>query len=244
METLAKGNAALVLDVLSGRLAFERTAVTLYDNVMRKIERGGEPRYRVLLDQLRRIRDQEKEHEEWLEEQIRSLGGTAHETTALSQLELEEATGIKSVIVDGHQNVLHLLHALLSAELADNAGWDILVKLADDTGDRAAKLQFMRRLGEEAQHLAFIREAVVRAAELEILGRSEKLPAGMRDVGRGSLAKPLLGAGALAAVCLGAGALLASAVLANRTRLARTSRRVARKSRRLARQSRRLFAFA
>lgn len=226
MEKLARHNAALVLDVLSGRLAFERTGVTLYDAVIQKIERAGEPRYHVLIDQLRHNRNEEKEHEEWLEAQIRALGGSAHETTTMSQLELEESTGIKSVIVDGHQKVLHLLHALLAAELADNAGWDLLVKLADDTGDTAAKAQFAKRLAEEVKHLAFIREAVVRAAELEILGFSEKMPSGMGDVMMGTMKKPLLAGGALAAVFLGAGALIGAAVLANKPRLARRSRRV------------------
>lgn len=209
MEQLVKNNAALVLDLLLGRLAFERTGVKLYDSVIHKIERGAEPRYHRLLDQLHHIRDEEKEHEEWLEAQIRALGGTAHETSDMSMLEVEESAGIKNVIVDGHQKVLHLLHALLAAELADNAGWDLLVKLADDAGDRAAKLELGKRLAQEVQHLAFIREAVVRAAEIEILGFHTELPSGMAGVMAGTLKKPLALGALFGVACLGAGASIA-----------------------------------
>jgi bacterioferritin (cytochrome b1) len=202
MEKLAAKNTSRVLDLLSGRLAFERTGVKLYDTVIDKIERNPDARYHRLLDYLRHIRQEEKQHEEWLEAQIRSIGGTAHETTAMSQLESEESQGVINVIVDGHEEVTHLLHALLAAELSDNAGWDLLVKLADDAGDRASKLEFQRRLMDEVKHLAFIREAVIRATELEVLGRELPLPSSpaavfaRKPVALGLIAVGLLGAGA------------------------------------------------
>jgi bacterioferritin (cytochrome b1) len=207
MEKLAARNPNLILDLLSGRLAFERTSVKLYDNVIQKIERSADPRYQPLLGELRKIRNEEWAHEEWLEAQIRSLGGTAHETTEMSQLETEEAMGVRNVIVDGHQKVLHLVHALLAAELSDNAGWDLLVKLANDSGDREAKFAFMKRQLEEVKHLAFLREVVARATENEILGFEEKMPSSfgevaMNKIGRRSLAALLLGAGTAMAVAL------------------------------------------
>lgn len=226
MEKLAQNNAAQVLDLMSGRLAFERTGVQLYATVIDKIERAGEPRYHALLDQLRHIRSEEQEHADWLETQIRALGGYPNEKTDMAQLETEEGSGIKSVIVDGHQKVIHLLHALLAAELADNAGWDLLVKLADATGDRAAKLQLGRRLAQEVEHLAFIREAVVRAAEVEILGWQEEMPTSMTSVATGTMKKPILMGGAVAALLLGTGALVGAAVLANKPRWFLKSRRV------------------
>jgi bacterioferritin (cytochrome b1) len=213
MEKLAKDNAVFVLNVLGGRLAFERTGVKLYDAVIAQIDRSGEPRYHAIVDQLREIRNEEKEHEEWLEEQIRALGGDAHEVTEMAQLEMSESSGIAGVIEGGDRKILHLIHALLAAELADNAGWDVLVKLADETGDRMAKLQFAKRLAEEAKHLLFIREVVLRAAEIEILGRETELPRDMRGVGVSMLRRS---AGLAAAVVIGAGALATSAVLLRR----------------------------
>src|SRR5690606_14691903 len=105
----------------------------------------------------------EKEHEEWLEAQIRGLGGDPHGKTTMARLEEEESQGILSVILDGHTQVPHLIHALLTAELADNAGWDLLVKLADETGDREAKKEFAKRMAAEVKHLAYLREAMKRA---------------------------------------------------------------------------------
>jgi bacterioferritin (cytochrome b1) len=231
MKQLAKRNAAFILDVLSGRLVFERTGVRLYDTVIRKIELQSAPRYHAVLGQLHEIRDEEREHADWLEAQIRALGGNPDEKTDLAQLEAEESRGIESVIVDGHDKVIHLLHALLAAELADNAGWDLLVKLADDTGDRAAKRAFTKRLAEEAKHLLFIREAVVRAAEVEILGRDEAMPRGMRSVVAGSLKKPLAVGGVIGALLLGLGAVAASALFIARPRLGASSRLVMRRLR-------------
>lgn len=226
MEKLARGNVVQILDLLGGRLAFERSGVKLYDTVIEKIERFGQPRFNRLLGQLHHIRDEEKEHEEWLEAQIRALGGSAHETTTMAQLESKESSGIEGIIIDGETRVLHLLHALLAAELADNAGWDLLVKLADAAGDTRAKLGFMKRMEQEMEHLAFIREAVIRGAEIEFLGRDEEMPSGMRSVAAGAIKRSAGMFGVATAVALGVGALAASALLVARPRMIEQSRRL------------------
>ncbi len=212
MEKLARKNRAFVLDTLCARLAFERTGVTLYDAVIDKIERNAEPRYHPIVGRLRKIRDEEQEHADWLVEQIRLLGGDPDAATDLAQLETEEGAGIKHVIVDGHQKGIHVLHALLAAELADNAGWDVLVKLAGEAGDGVAKAAFARRLAEEAKHLLFLREVVLRAARIEILGRPEAMPRGLAGVAAGSLRAPIAVGGTIAALLLGAGAVAGALV--------------------------------
>ncbi len=176
MERLVKHNAAFVLDVLSGRLAFERTGVKLYDNAIRKIERNSEPRYHALVGQMCEIRDEEAEHAQWLEALIRGLGGNPDEKTDLAELESEESCGIESIVVDGHDKVIHVLHALLAAELADNAGWDLLVALADEAGDRSAKREFKKRLHEEEEHLVFVRRALASLAKYSVLGEELDMP--------------------------------------------------------------------
>ncbi|HEY7957604.1 MAG TPA: hypothetical protein VII38_19995 [Polyangia bacterium] len=204
MEKLVEGNAALVLDVMIGRLRFEQTGVKLYDTVIRKIERSGPSRYHPTLEALRHIKSEEEEHVEWLTEQISSLGADPDEVTDMAELETEESSGIVNVIVDGHDKVIHLLHALLAAELADNAGWDLLVKLADERGDGKAKRAFAKRLAEEVEHLAYIRQAVVSAAEVEILGEDRKLP----ETVSSALVKPIaIGVGVVAVAVAGGFAL-------------------------------------
>ena len=201
MQKLARDNAAMVLDALTARMRFERTGVKLYDEVIRKIERSAQPRYHAVLDTLRKHRDEEREHEVWLEGQIRALGGYPEQETTLSKLEAQESTGIASVILDGHNEILHLLHALLAAEAADNAGWDLLVQLADDAGDTIAKMQLAKRLAEEVKHLAYLREVIHAAAEIEILGIETSLPRSPTAALAPKAIKPLVaGLGALGIV--------------------------------------------
>jgi bacterioferritin (cytochrome b1) len=210
MEKLARYNPAFVIDALSGRLAFERTGVKLYDTVIAKLERNPQPQYSKILRQLRHIREEEKEHEEWLEQQIRSLGANPADRSDLAQLELREGAGIVGII-EKEDKVIHLLHALLAAELADNAGWDVLRKLAGDAGDADAERAFARREAEEAKHLLFMREVVLRAAEIELLGREKELPRSFAGVMLKKVA-------ALGATLIGLAAVVTSAVLLARSR--------------------------
>lgn len=80
------------------------------------------------------------------------------------------------MILDGDNEVSHLFHALLTAELADNAGWDLLASLADEAGDRDAERAFKKRLHEEEEHLIFARKAVERLARREVLGEQVSMP--------------------------------------------------------------------
>jgi bacterioferritin (cytochrome b1) len=178
MDELARTNRDKVIDLLTERLTFERAGVKLYDAVIRRVEQAGDPQVGRLLDQLRAHREDEKEHEEWLEEQVRALGGDAHAKTELALLVEIESSGIERVILDGDPNVTHLLHALYVAEMADNAGWDLLVELADEAGDRDAKKAFKKRLHEEEEHLVFMRRAVERLTRRNVLGEDIQLPSG------------------------------------------------------------------
>ena len=161
MDKLAKKNVGKVIDLLSERLAFERAAVKLYDTLHARLRVATDPALRALLEQIEHDRDEEKEHEEWLEDQIRELRGDDHLPTEKSVLVLAETQGIERVIARDPR-LPHDFHALLAAELADTAGWDILVRLADAFGDRVASKEFKQRLREEREHLSFVRRTVER----------------------------------------------------------------------------------
>jgi bacterioferritin (cytochrome b1) len=176
MDKLAKLNPGKVIDLLTERVTFERDGVKLYDAILEKMRRSGDEEVRRMLPQMQEHRDQEKEHEEWLEEQIRALGGDAHGTTEMSELVAREAKGIEDVILDGDNEIFHLFHALLTAELADNAGWELLVTLADEAGDREARRQFRQRLHDEEEHLVFVRRAVEGFARRQVLGEQVAMP--------------------------------------------------------------------
>jgi rubrerythrin len=172
MDKLAKKNVAKVIDLLSERLAFERAGVKIYDTLLARLRRSGDRVFKKLVGKVQDFRDEEKEHEEWLEEQIRALGGDAHAPTEHTILVQAESEGVERV-VRRDENIPHELHALLTAELADNAGWDLLVQIANEVGDRKAKRQFKKRLHEEEKHLLFVRKTLLELTRKEV----ETLPA-------------------------------------------------------------------
>ncbi len=175
MKKLAEYDSAKVIDVLNERLAFERAGVKLYDRILEVMRATGDENAGRMIPEMQKHRDEEKEHEEWLEARIRGLGGDAHSETERSQLVTRESKGIEEVVMSDAQ-LPHLLHALLAAELVDNAGWDLLVQLADEAGDHAAKREFKKRLHEEEDHLLLVRKAVERLSLEDVLGEDVKLP--------------------------------------------------------------------
>jgi bacterioferritin (cytochrome b1) len=177
MQELAKHAPDKLVDLLTERLTFERAGVALYEAIITKIEASADKQVQRMLPQLREHAHEEKEHEEWLEAQIRALGGDTHAKTEMARLVEIESSGIEQVIIDGDNDPKHLFHALLTAELTDNAGWELLVSLAGEAGDRDAKKAFKQRLSEEKDHLAFVRRAVEGFTCHVVLGEALELPA-------------------------------------------------------------------
>src|SRR5690349_20686069 len=98
MKKLAAKNPAKVIDLLNERLAFERAGVKLYDAIVERLRQTPDPILKPLLGQMQEHRDEEKEHEEWLEAQIRELGGDVHAPTEKSLLVQTESEGIERVV--------------------------------------------------------------------------------------------------------------------------------------------------
>ncbi|MGE5048484.1 MAG: ferritin-like domain-containing protein [Deltaproteobacteria bacterium] len=174
MDKLAKKNVSRVIDLLNERLAFERTGVKLYDTLLARLQVSTDPAVKALVGQVQEHREEEHEHEEWLEEQIRALGGTAHALSEHAVLAQAEAEGVERVM-RRDDSIPHDFHALLTAELADNAGWDLLMKLADEFGDSKAKKEFKKRLHEEEKHLLFVRETLFELTK-QVISSGEAAP--------------------------------------------------------------------
>jgi bacterioferritin (cytochrome b1) len=175
MKKLAQRHPDKLLELLSERLMFERTGVKLYDTVLMKIKKHKDQAYVAMLGQIKGQRDQEKEHEEWLEACIRELGGDAHGETEMSDLVTRESRGVMEVIAMDEE-LPHLFHALLTAELVDDSGWKLLLELADEAEDNEARRDLHRRALEEEQHLIFIRSVVAALARREVLGGRLQMP--------------------------------------------------------------------
>jgi len=167
MRKLAGKNVGRVIDLLNERLAFERTGVRIYDRMLLRMRLAEDGEVQRMVDRMQRYRDQEREHEEWLEEQIQTLHGDDHVPTEKSVLVLAETQGLERVI---HRDprLDHDFHALLSAELSDAAGWDLLVRMAEQFGDREARREFKQRHREEQEHVLFVRKVVERFLKREL----------------------------------------------------------------------------
>ncbi|MDY7227270.1 DUF892 family protein [Hyalangium rubrum] len=176
MKKLAEKNPEKLVDLLHERLTFERTSVKLYDRILRQMEASEDPQVRGMLDTMQAYRDEEAEHQAWLEEQIQALGGDANGESEMSRLVAQEARGIEQVILREDVALQHLFHALMAAELVDNAGWDLLAALAEEADDDDALDSFTLRQAEEEDHLEYLRQTMSRYAESQVLGGRLQLP--------------------------------------------------------------------
>jgi rubrerythrin len=150
------------IELLSERLAFERTGVKLYDRIVRKIvdARGGDgiADAEEVAEQLEVFRDEEKEHEEWLEDRIRERGSDPNEQTDRSVLVQEESKGIVDVVLESERPLAEMLHALLAAELIDGAGWELLAQIPGDEELLERCRQYQR---EEQRHLSYVKKLIL-----------------------------------------------------------------------------------
>jgi bacterioferritin (cytochrome b1) len=176
MRSLAEKHPGKLMDLLHERLTFERTSVKLYDRALALIAASEDPQIRGMRDTMQGYRDEEAEHQAWLEEQIHELGGDVNAESERSLLVTREARGIADVILREGVELPHLFHALMAAELVDNAGWDLLAALAEEADDDEALDSFALRQAEEEDHLEYMRQTIARYAESQVLGEQLELP--------------------------------------------------------------------
>lgn len=65
--------------------------------------------------------------------------------------------GIMQVLTDPRSSMAQCLQAMLMAELTDNAGWELPIKLADNLGYEEMKTEFETALAHEEEHLMQVR---------------------------------------------------------------------------------------
>jgi rubrerythrin len=150
----AKGAPPLLLtDKLGERLAFERTGTRLYEALVSKHEAFGSFPGGPSRDDLEHIRQEESQHFRLLQSTIEQLGGDPTAVTPAANLHATAAHGINMVIVDPRTTLLQSLEAILIAELADHACWEVLVELAQEAGEDALVEPFAQAHATEQEHL-------------------------------------------------------------------------------------------
>jgi bacterioferritin (cytochrome b1) len=148
----------VLMDRLGERLAFERTGTRLYEALITKCEAAADPGANRRLDLLNRFRAEEAAHFKMLAQCIESMGGDPTSQTPTADVAGVESSGLLQVISDPKTSVVQSLHAILVAELTDNAGWDELIVLCQEMGETQLVQRFTEARDQERLHLDQIRQ--------------------------------------------------------------------------------------
>src|SRR3954447_13644151 len=162
-------NPEVLIDKLGERLAFERAGTRLYEAMLLKCG-GSDSGVNNPIDiaALGHIRDDEEMHFHLVHKFIEQLGADPTAMTPCADVVGVQGFGLMQVISDPRTTIAQALNALLTAELSDNASWELLVELAEQTGHKDMATEFSAALQSEAQHLlmvkGWLREAVLQEA--------------------------------------------------------------------------------
>lgn len=174
MAKLKGGEPTVLLDKLGERIAFERTGTRLYEALIAKyqatVAAGDDPLAPTPaalqtpsaagespLDTLVRIRSEELAHFKMLSRVVTKMGGDPTSQTPCADVTAVASMGIMQVLNDPRTTLAQCLNAMMTAELTDNAGWELLIGLAADAGEADLVALFETALIEERQHLDIIR---------------------------------------------------------------------------------------
>ena len=157
MQKLLGRQAEVLIDKLGGRLAFERTGTRLYDALIAKFMSRKDEATMLSLDQLQQFRAEEAAHIGMCWDALRQLGADPTCVTPLADTDAVASIGLMQVIADPRMTVAQSLHAIHVAELADNDGWQLLIKVARKMGQADLADLFQTALEEEDRHLAAFR---------------------------------------------------------------------------------------
>lgn len=161
MKTATGRHPQVFINKLGERLAYERSGVRIYEQLINKCEfsvNNGLSEFTVPLDLLYEFRDQELEHFELLDSCLRQLGADPTAQTPDADSSAVASLGLMKVISEPRTSVSQCLQAMLAIELADNAAWELLIKLAEDMKLTDMAEQFQHALAQENIHLAHVRQ--------------------------------------------------------------------------------------
>lgn len=159
MKKATGHNPEVFLNKLGERLAYERSGVRLYEAVLTKCEAADDmhPAGPVTAEELRHIRDEEAQHFVMLKEAMRTLGADPTAQTPDADVIGVANMGIAHALNDPRTTMSQCLDVLLTVELGDNAGWQLLIALAEELGMDELVEKFQVALTQEEEHVRRIR---------------------------------------------------------------------------------------
>jgi len=158
---LIKAQQPLIfMDKLGERLAFERSGTRLYQAFLGKVMAEGAPQQVIPFQAVQQALEEEVQHLMLLHDAIEQLGGDPAAVTPAADVIGVASIGLLQVVSDPRTTVDQCLCAMLTAELVDNEGWPLLIKLAESLGHRDMATQFTTALQHEERHLTNVRNWV------------------------------------------------------------------------------------
>lgn len=157
MKMMAGNRPQAFIDKLAERLAYERGGTRLYDASIAKFMVLGQETTDLSMAELEKIRDEEAQHAALLVECIEKLGADPTAQTPSADLVGVECMGLMQAITDPRTNLAQTLHALLLAELGDEAGWETLIAFAEQMGLEDMVRRFREAETHEQEHVFKVR---------------------------------------------------------------------------------------
>jgi len=174
-QALKGDKASVFIDKLGERLAFERAGVRLYALAIGKAEAGPGWEGSPSVSDFTSIQRDELEHFGLLLGCAKELGADPTVMSPSADVAANLSKGVRDVLADPRTDLRQSLEALLVAELADNAGWELLISLARELGQEQMATRFERALEEEEDHLARVKGWLQRGVtEAAVLKKTEK----------------------------------------------------------------------
>lgn len=159
MQKLSGRNAEVFIDKLGERLAFERTGTRLYEALIVKCRGAAQAgQVNLSIDQLLHIHNEEARHFKLLTDAMEKLGADPTAMTPCADTTGVQSIGILQVLTDPRTTIAQCLNAILTAELSDTAGWELLIQLANEMGQDEMVSQFEEAHAAEQEHVLIVKQ--------------------------------------------------------------------------------------
>ncbi len=151
------------VDKLAERAAFERGGVRLYEALLAKFAGESASSANIAAntdlteERLLAVREEEARHFALVCECIEMLGADPTVETPSADVIGVASMGLLQVVSDPRTSLTQSLQAVLAAELIDREGWELLITMADELGERDSVARFRDALREEDEHLLSVR---------------------------------------------------------------------------------------
>ena len=154
----------------------------LYEGFLQKLEAARtEHTVGPSREELRHICDEELEHFKLLQKAITGLGGNATVETPSADVAGVLSHGVLQIVSDSRTTIPQTLQAILTAELADNDGWQMLKELASKLQYSDLEEKCEKAFQEEQEHLANVRGWLSEMTLTEALGDEAPLDSDSKE---------------------------------------------------------------